>query len=306
LGGGADHIKEARFEQCAMLFPPTIAISQGEIGLGDIEEVLQRDELDISPVTDDSPFFYKFETGIPGPVSLALWVSLAVLALVILAPAVYFKKRAGSRLANSKQKPGLNKGLPRFVLLFAMLGAGFMLVEIAAFQKFILFLGQPVLALAVLLFSLLVGAGLGSLYSARFAAEKTGKVIAIAAVSVVVLLVTYAFSISFALERLLGLAPILRLLATVALLAPLGFLMGMIFPSGIRLLKELKMEGFIPWMWGINGVAAVAGSAATIVTAIYFGFNAALLLGAACYLIVFITFRISGRYRTGLTNLERE
>jgi MFS family permease len=293
-GGNAAHVEETRFEECAMLFPPAVALSSGEVGLGDVEGVLRQNSVDISPVTDDSPFFYKFDTGTPESVSLVLWVSLALLLVVALVPAVYFRKRAYSRPVKTKKKPRPNEGPLRFVLLFSMLGAGFMLVEIAAFQKFILFLGQPVLSLAVLLFSLLVGAGLGSLFSARFGAERIDKLIAIVAASVFVLLVTYAFSISFVLERLLGLALVTRLLATVALLAPPGFLMGMLFPSGIRLLKAMKMEGYVPWMWGINGVASVSGSAATIMLAINFGFTGALLLGAACYFIVFLTFQIGG------------
>ncbi len=292
-GGGAAHVEEARFDECAMLFPPVVALSRGEIGLGDVEGVLQENSLDISPVTDDSPFFYKFEAGIPLSVSLVLWASIVMLLLVILIPAIYLRKRVSYREVKPKNRTVLNKNLFSLVVLFSMLGVGFMLVEISAIQRFVLFLGQPVLSLAVLLFSLLVGAGLGSMYSARFAARKISRIIAIISVSVFALLITYAFSLSFILEQLLGLALVIRLLATIALLTPLGFLMGFLFPSGIRLLKEMGMEEYIPWMWGINGVASVLGSAATIVVAINLGFTEALLIGAACYFIVFLVFQIA-------------
>lgn len=183
----------------------------------------------------------------------------------------------------------------KFVVLFSMLGMGFMLVEISTIQRFILFLGQPVLSLAVLLFSLLVGAGMGSMYSGRFAPEKIAGVIATVSIAIVAILTIYAFSLSFILEQLLGLGLIIRVLATVVLLTPLGFIMGFLFPSGLRLLKEMDMENYIPWMWGINGVGSVLGSALTIVIAISFGFTEAMLLGAACYFIVFLAFQRAQR-----------
>jgi hypothetical protein len=79
------------------------------------------------------------------------------------------------------------------------------------------------------------------------------------------------------------------------MLSPLGFIMGFLFPLGLRLLKEMNMENYIPWMWGINSVGSVLGSALTIVVAIGFGFTEALLLGAACYFIVFLIFQRTWR-----------
>jgi hypothetical protein len=128
------------------------------------------------------------------------------------------------------------------------------------------------------------------MYSARFAPERLARVITIGAFLIVTMLVVYAFSLSFILERLLGLSLIIRLLATAVMLTPLGFFMGFLFPSGMRLLKAAGMEKHVPWMWGINGVSSVAGSAATIVIAINFGFTEALLTGAAAYLVVFLVF----------------
>jgi hypothetical protein len=172
-----------------------------------------------------------------------------------------------------------------------MLGVGFMLVEISLIQRFVLFLGQPVLSLAVLLFSILMGAGTGSLYSGRLAAGRLIRGIAIASLSIAAVVTIYTFLLPFIFHELLGLPLAIRLLAVVIALTPLGFLMGFPFPLGIRMLKEMKMEEYIPWMWGINGIGSVLGSVATIVIAISSGFTGALLIGAGCYLIVFLTFR---------------
>jgi hypothetical protein len=285
------HVEEGHFNELSTLNLSLRGINRGEIGFSDLERALEEGNLDVSPVTDDSPFFYGFEKGIPQSVSLVLWASVIMLSLVIVVPLVYWKKRAYYREARPGHRRGLNKAPLRFAVFFTMLGIGFMLVEISAIQRFILFLGQPVLSLAVLLFSLLVGAGTGSLYSGRFASEKIVKVIAVIAMSIVALLLVYAFSLPFILGQLLGLELSIRLLATVALLTPLGFLMGFPFPLGLRLLKEVRMENYIPWMWGINGIGSVLGSAMTIIVAISFGFTEALLLGAACYFIIFLTFQ---------------
>lgn len=285
------HAEGGNFNECAMLDPLLIAVGRGDVSFDDVDRVLKENGLDVNPATDNSPFFYNLKGGIPRPVVLVLWASLGILLLVSLVPLVRWKRRSSYRKAPSKYRSGFNDGLPRFVVLFSMLGIGFMLVEISAIQRFILFLGQPVLSLATLLFSLLVGAGIGSMYSGRVASGKIVKAIAIVSMSIVTVLLVYAFSLPLILEQLLGLELAIRLLVTFVMLAPLGFLMGFPFPLGLRLLKEQAMEQYIPWMWGINGVSSVLGSAMTIVVAISFGFTEALLLGAGGYLVVFFTFQ---------------
>lgn len=278
-------------EEPGMVNPLLREMSLGRVAFPDIEEnMAQRLGLDVSPATDNRPFFYKLETGIPRPVSLVFWPSVAVMALVITVPLVAWKRELSGRDSPPKRKP--RRGRPgKAILLFSLLGTGFMLVEISLVQKFILFLGQPVLSLAALLFSLLVGAGVGSLYSGRFSAEKLGRGISFASLGVAAVVVTYTLLIPLVFGQLLGMPLAVRLLAMIAVLIPLGFLMGFPFPLGIRALKEKDMEKYIPWMWGINGTGSVVGSVTTIVIAVVFGFTQALLAGAACYLVVFLVFR---------------
>ena len=97
------------------------------------------------------------------------------------------------------------------------------------------------LSLAVLLFSLLVGAGIGSLYSGRFTSDKIIKVIAVVSISIVAVLISYAFLLPLIFNQLLGLGFAIRLLVTVVILTPLGFLMGFPVLSGLTLLEEMKM-----------------------------------------------------------------
>ena len=97
----------------------------------------------------------------------------------------------------------------------------------------------------------------------RHEGAKIIKMIAVVSISIVAVLVSYAFLLPLIFNQLLGLGLAIRLLATVVLLTPLGFLMGFPFPLGLRLLKEMRVENYIPVMWCINGstswlVAAVA------------------------------------------------
>ena len=176
------------------------------------------------------------------------------------------------------------------MFLFVLIGIGFMLIEISLIQRFILYLGQPVLSMAILLFSLLTGAGLGSMYSGRLTRNDIFKGITTAAIGIAILAIIYIFLIPLIFNQLLGLNLLLRLLVMVLMLVPLGFFMGFPFPLGIRGLKETEMDKYIPWMWGLNGVGSVLGSALTVVIAISLGFAQALLLGAICYILVFLIF----------------
>jgi len=270
--------------------PALMALGSGKIVFKDLEKMVKERGYDISPVTDNSPFFYKFEVGMPKPVSLVFWSSVILFGLIILIPSLYWKKGAIQRETHLKHKRYFDKDLLRSVVLFSMLGMGFMLIEISFIQRFVLFLGQPVLSLAILLFSLLGGAGMGSVWSGRLPPNKINKGIAMTSLSIAGMVLGYTFLLPIILNQLLGLDLTTRLLATIFMLIPLGFLIGIPFPLGIRWLKERSLENHIPWMWGINGVSSVLGSVMTIVVAISFGFTEALLVSAGCYFITFLIF----------------
>jgi len=272
--------------QTGALNPTLKNLGNGEIDSHDLEQMVQELGYDISPVTDNSPFFYKFEEGLPQPMSLLFWLSIIAVLIVVLVPLLWWKK-SSLTVVTLESKRGFNRNLLKSIVLFSMLGIGFMLVEISLINKLVLFLGQPVLSMAALLFSILVGASVGSIYSARFVSVRMIRGIAIASVSIAAVLLTYTLVLPLVFNRLLGLDFIIRLLTTVVILLPLGFLMGFPFPLGLRLLKERGMKSYVPWMWGINGVCSVLGSVMTMVIAISFGFTEALLVGAGCYFIVF-------------------
>ncbi len=142
--------------------------------------------------------------------------------------------------------------------VFAALGVGFMLVEVALFQKLMLLIGNPVQSLTTLLFALLLGSGIGSWISAHV---KNRPEIVVAVSSLIAAVLTALSAV---------LVPRLPLLLDAGrlawlLLIPLGVSLGFAFPLTVRLLRDTGFEDTIPWMWGVNGVGSLVGSSLAMV-----------------------------------------
>jgi hypothetical protein len=205
-----------------------------------------------------------------------LLVFIAALILVlffILVPLYGFSRQA------LKASPDL-KELGYFICL----GLGFMLIEMTLVQKFILFLGQPVYALSIVLFSTLLFSGVGSLFSARLWKHSSSKGIQPVCWLVALLVVAYLLALPHFLYRFVAWPILPKALLVVALLIPLSFVLGMPLPLGIRKLNE-SSPWLIPWAWGMNGSASVLGSILTILIAVSCGFNQALLLAIGLYFL---------------------
>jgi len=240
---------------------------------------------DVSPPSDDRPFFFHSFTWkqIPaileslgkiwqpfgGSGYLVLWalLILALLAsLVLIILPLSFLRGIGGR--------GIRG---RVFLYFFLLGIGYLFVEIPLIQRFILFLGHPVYALGAVLFALLTFSGLGSLFSPRLPLGR--GVLLLGA-----MIFLYPFLLPLLFRSLLGLGLGLRLLSSILILAPLGFLMGLPFPKGIAVTSHLA-PGFIPWAWGINGCASVLSSILASMGALTFGFSWVLAWAGGAYLV---------------------
>ena len=268
--------------------------------------------LDISPATDNRPFFFNlvllgdlfdpalsgsgvYRTSMEAIVILfaVIGVTAAVSALFIIVP-----------LWLGGRRRGLARPAPSTLAYFGGLGLAFMLVEIPTMQKLTVYLGQPVYSLAVVLFSLLLFSGLGSWWSGRWPAEQIGGRLRRVFPLLVVFLLLHALFSSFVLERTLLFGLPARLLVAVLLLSVLGFLMGMPFPTGIRWAGR-RQPTVVPWLWGINGVTSVLGSALATALAIHAGFRLTLVVAALAYAAagaLFLLARRSDELRT--TNYE--
>ena len=161
-------------------------------------------------------------------------------------------------------------------------------------QRFILFLGPPVYALTVVLFSLLLFGGIGSGLSGRIGREHIRPRLGLILVAAGACSGLYAFGLSPLVHALVHLGRPARIGLSVALIAPLATLLGMPMPTGLRLLRATAPD-LVPWAWGLNGAASVLGSVGALVIAILAGFDATLCAGAAFYLAGCVVLRrVSG------------
>ncbi len=196
----------------------------------------------VSPVTDNAPFF--FFTLKPGQVfrglnrggidwKVNLGIAILGLVLVISVAAVIFFLLV-PLLLSSEARSGRSVHL----LYFVAIGLGYILAEIAFIQRFVLFLGNPTYALTVVVFLMLLSSGLGSVLSRRWFSEPTR--VASAMAFIVAALVIYVFALPHLLGALVGLPLSVKLLISAGLLIPPGFAMGMPFPSGLRALSRKR------------------------------------------------------------------
>lgn len=236
-------------------------------------------EVNVAPCTDDRPFIVDFTWGIPARFRN---FALAVAALVVIFSAVTVRQLARARPGDAAATGPLTGA----VVYFALLGAGFMLVEVCLAQKLILYLGYPALTLSVILFSLLVGSGAGSLFSQRWSRQGMLRSAALAALLVSLAVVALVLLLPAVLSATLVWPIQARSAMTMLILVPLGFAMGMPFPTGLREVGSWD-RSFVPWAWGVNGVTSVLGSVLAMLVAKLWGFQTVLLGGAAIYALVF-------------------
>ena len=248
---------------------------------------------DISPTTDDRPFFYymyrpldflrllsfpeqsNFEDRAVLTIRNLLAVVSVLVALVLLLP-LLLRRRDDLR----------TPGTARRLVYFACLGLGFMLIEIALLRRFILFLGPPIYALAVILFSLLVFSGLGALAAGKCPPGGEKPVLRQILLALVLLSSLYAFILPPILDAWIALPLLGRALLAGGLLAPLGLLLGVPLPLGMRLFHRDAIA--VPWSWGVNSAASVLAAILAAVLAMNVGFTWTLVTGQVCYIVALI------------------
>lgn len=244
---------------------------------------------DISPVHDDAPFFFfTFKTrrlfeqiwngtgrGMDWRINLGVAVLFMLLVISLLAVAGFLILP----LAFHAPARGIRM-LPLFY--FVAVGLGYILVEITFIQRLVLFLGHPTYALTVVIFLLLLSSGAGSV-AARKLLDPWRRVL-VPLLLVVAALVVYIPFLPGLLSAEVGLPFPVKLLISAALLAPLGFAMGMPFPTGLRALGGGESDS-VEWAWAMNAASSVLGSVLAIVIAVHFGLGATLACGAVAYAV---------------------
>jgi len=252
----------------------------------------------VAPVSDNAPFFFFTlkagqilqqgrQHGIDWKVNLGVLVLILVLVISLVAVLGFLILPLA--LHGGRQSP-----LP--VLYFVAVGLGYILVEIAFIQRFVLFLGHPTYALTVVIFLLMLSSGAGSLFSRRWLSRT--QMAWMPLMLVIVALMANVFLLPRGLSAWVGLAFGYRLVVSGLLLAPLGFVMGMPFPTGLRALAARSVvdvpgggtgaDNAVEWAWAMNAAASVLGSVLAMVIAIQFGLTVTLACGVAAYVLALL------------------
>ncbi len=252
-------------------------------GSATLQEIMAKNSSDISPVRDNSPYFYKTDKGVPGDFGNLLKATFAAALLSVVIPLMKIKSK---QKKNKKLKGKEKTSLP--LLVFICIGIGFMVLEISLFQKFILYLGAPTIALSILLGSLLVGMGAGSFYGGKiYPGDFITRLKIISGLIVIAGILLYIIY-PLILNDILAYGLALRAVVCFILLLPFGFLLGIPFPTGIQILKQNNLVKYIPWMYGVNGIMSVLGSVLSIILSMVWGFTFSFFVGLSMYLIIFI------------------
>lgn len=263
--------------------------------LSDRREEFYRSWLtNVRPARDDQPFFWDFYK--PGAVAVLrevyqdLWLTRAELGrlflyaslvlagvaavVLILGPlaAATLLRRVG-RTPEHVRPPVLAT-----VLYFAAIGAGFMGIEMALISRAIRWLGEPVLASALVIGGLLVLSGVGSLGSGWFFRRRVWP--AATSVAALATALTALALAGHCFEQLSG--PAAAAMGIVAL--PLAVLMGAPLPRAVARLAE-GAPALVPWAWGVNGVASVVGTSLAMVVAMSVGYRYVFALSASLYFV---------------------
>ncbi|MBN1654208.1 MAG: class I SAM-dependent methyltransferase [Deltaproteobacteria bacterium] len=248
----------------------------------EIHEVVRKEPFDYTPTTDERPYFFNllkpFEPiavdkireqygVISGNLMATITLGVLLLVVFVLVLLVIFG-------------PLLRSGLPKLkassfwlgVLYFALIGAGFMLIQIGLMQRFSLYLGHPTYAVVVVLFSMILATGVGSFISDRL--DVNGRMfwpLALPVTTVAVLLFIALFLQPVTTGTIHNSLPV-RCLLAVSMVAPLAALLGTFFPMGMRLLGRLSSTA-TAWMWGVNGATGVLASVFAVAISMWSGIS---------------------------------
>ncbi len=284
------------------------------IHTGDRSAFYKQYPYDVSPSTDDHPFMGHYFKGSQVRQIMAEWgktwqpfggagylviIGLLIMTMIIGSALVLFPwmvrkifQKRNNNLAWQYHPPiGFHFGF------FASIGFAYLLVEIPLIQKFILFLGQPAYAFAIVLFAILFFSGCGSLIS-----HKISLPYCLIGIAFLVLIFPIISHLIF--EKTLGLPVGWRMTIAVLMVAPLGIFMGIPFPAGLRWIIQKGYADQITWYWGINGAASVISAILAAMLALSFGFAWVLRIGAVAYFVGWLMVILESRL-IGRTTLHR-
>lgn len=244
---------------------------------------------DLSPPTDDRPFFFYFKrlrdlfrptTKMSDP---SLWILVSLGSVLVLSIGFIVLPLVVRAVRGGVDSPEPRRDKLLTLVYFGLVGFGFMAIEIGLLQRMTLFLGHPSYSLVAVLFSVLLATGLGAFAAERVSTERLGLAMAGGGVALAVMAAFYAYIVPGVILSLIAQPIALRIVVAAALITPAGLLMGTMIPNAVRVLAS-RQSRLTPWGWGVNGATSVLGSVVSTVVAIYGGFSMTFVMGGLIYL----------------------
>jgi predicted membrane-bound spermidine synthase len=260
----------------------------------DITTAIKDLPFDVSPSTDAKPFFFN-QARIWRPWDVirqatsgnmiyqnlqghaVATVNLYIILLFSIVASVLVLVLPFRKALSSAPKSFIRAG----TVYFALIGLGFMFIEITLMQMMSMFLGHPVYGLGVVLFSMILSTGVGSFASEGLLLNNRKRLISWSLL-LAGYLVLVAVSVMPLMRAFMETDFIWRLSFCLLMIFPAGFMMGFAFPTGMRLTEQVS-DSLTPWFWGINGALGVVASALAMVISIGAGLPMTILAGAVCY-----------------------
>jgi hypothetical protein len=181
---------------------------------------------------------------------------------------------------------------------FALIGLGFMYVEMGLLSRLNVFLGRPTLALCVLLASMIMFTGIGSMLSGAALFERPRMAVFYPWIPAALIALSGAL-LPGAMDRFVSYGTGVRVLVSLLLIAPTALGLGLGFPLGLRLCERMEARVLAgspnrdhhgaalgPWLWGINGACGVCASGLALGTSMVMGIDVTLMVGVACYVVL--------------------
>ncbi len=256
------------------------------------KEFYKRWAYNIRPATDDCPYFYDFFKWRSLPAIMKSygrhWLQRLELGYVVLIAALA-ESAVVAMLLILLPLLRLSKGCPKrrgrtaTFIYFALLGLAYIMIEMVFIQKFVLFLGDRIYAVGVVLAAFLIFSGLGSL-TGKGGTASPKRHIRLAIAGIILVGIMYLISLDAIFGCIAGLPLWTRLILSLMLLGPIAFLMGRPFPSGISLIGG-RAPTLVPLAWGINGFCSVIAASGGVALSMSIGFSGVMILSLASYII---------------------
>lgn len=277
-------------DEFELLYAPHTAIT------GTIEEILttpdseamhERMAVDISPPTDNRPFFFfllRFRDILNPHYLNSSALSANEKAVTMLFATLFCSALLLYMLVILPTRRQLIGNYPTVLFLyFSAIGTAYMLIEIALIQRLTLFLGHPTYSLMAVLFGLLIATGLGSLLSGRILPLSMLRSIGLCGF----VLVTLAI-IGVALPALIdlwgGSSTPVRIVVALGISMSAGLVMGTLFPLGMEMAR-VSYPSARAFLWAVNGAFSVFGSVGAILVSLRWGISTTFWLGVVIYFI---------------------